>query len=253
MATRWKTPSLNPEQQRDLKREMLYQVASAEFRRKGYHGTSLDDVARQLGISKATLYYYVKNKQDLLYQCHLVAADQAIAAVCSDPELTGLEQLRRTIIDYTTSIICDTSFSVVILEERSLNDEQLATVIKKRTRFERKLQSIIRSGLDDGSITACDPKFAVFCILGASNWVTKWHRPNGEWGVAEIAEAVALLLCGGLASQHARQDGANRLYGSTITPSVQPQKATQDDRERTRGERERGARASTCNRRGNTA
>lgn len=213
MATRWKTATLDPEQQRGLKLDVLYQVASAEFRRRGYHGTSLTDIADQLSVSKATLYYYVKNKQDLLYLCHMAAADQAIAAVCEVPGLSGVERLRRSVAGYTTSIICETSFSVVILEERSLSPEQLAVVIEKRTEFERKLQDIVRQGIEDGSIVPCDAKFVVFCVLGAANWVTKWYRPEGSWSVAEIADGVAQMVCGGLATERTSFVAGGPLYG----------------------------------------
>jgi AcrR family transcriptional regulator len=210
---------LDPEQQRGLKLDALYQAASAEFRRSGYHGTSVTDIAEQLGVSKATLYYYVKNKQDLLHQCHLAAADQAIAAVCDTKGLSGIDRLRRSIVAYTTSIICETSFSVVILEERSLSPEQLAGVIEKRNEFERRLQAIVRDGIADGSIVPCDPKFAVFCVLGAANWVTKWYRPEGQWTVAEIAEGVAQMLCGGLATEGAEYAAqGTRLYGEVEPP-----------------------------------
>jgi len=210
---RWSKSVLNPEQQRNLKLEVLYQVAAAAFRRNGYHGTSLVDIAETLGVSKATLYYYVKNKQDLLFQCHLAAADQALATICADPLLNGLEQLQRSIAAYITSIIGEDSFSVVILEERSLSDEQLRVVIEKRDVFERRLQDVVRTGLTDGSILRCDPKFAVFSALGAANWVTKWYRPEGAWTIAEIAEASASLLCRGLAAGPMPDRPNNRLYG----------------------------------------
>ena len=76
---RWKKAVPDLGAQRELRLDALYRVAAAAFRRNGYHGTSLVDIARELGVSKPTLYYYVANKQDLLFQCHLVAADQAIA------------------------------------------------------------------------------------------------------------------------------------------------------------------------------
>ncbi|HYG91078.1 MAG TPA: TetR/AcrR family transcriptional regulator [Azospirillum sp.] len=210
---RWNKSVLNPEQQRSLKREVLYQVAAAAFRRNGYHGTSLVDIAETLGVSKATLYYYVKNKQDLLFQCHMAAADQALATICTDPSLNGLEQLRRSLAAYIVSIIGEGSFSVVILEERSLSDEQLRVVIEKRDIFERRLQDVVRTGVTDGSILRCDPKFAVFSALGAANWVTKWHRPEGAWTIDEIAEASASLLCRGLAAGPVPGCPSNRLYG----------------------------------------
>ena len=206
----WKGILLDQETQRELRTDALYRVAAAAFRRDGYHGTSLVDVATELGVSKPTLYHYIKNKQDLLYQCHLAAADQAIAAVCTDETLTGLEQLRTTLRQYVESIIGPASFSVVVLEERSLSDEQLRTVIARRDVFDGCVRAVIERGLADGSVRAAEPKLILFTALGAANWVTKWHRPDGPWSVREIASGVADLLCDGLSAPAAtaRRSGA---------------------------------------------
>lgn len=195
---RWKKAVPDLGAQRELRIDALYRVAAAAFRRNGYHGTSLVDIARELGVSKPTLYHYVANKQDLLFQCHLVAADQAIAAICDDPALTGLEKVRRTIANYIVAIIGEESASVVILEEKSLSVEQLDTVIARRDIFDGRIQGLIEGGLADGSIAPCDAKLALFSVLGAANWVTKWYRPTGPLSVSEIAEGVAGLVCSGL-------------------------------------------------------
>ncbi|WP_353185387.1 TetR/AcrR family transcriptional regulator [Bosea sp. (in: a-proteobacteria)] len=201
---RWKKAVPDLGAQRELRLDALYRVAAAAFRRNGYHGTSLVDIAQELGVSKPTLYHYVANKQDLLFQCHLVAAEQAIAAICDDPALSGLERVRRTIANYIEAIIGEESASVVILEEKSLGPEQLETVIAQRDIFDGRIQSLIEAGLADGSIAPCDAKLALFSALGAANWVTKWYRPNGPLGVGEIAEGVSELVCSGL-----RAPGAN--------------------------------------------
>ncbi len=196
-AERWKKAVPDQDAQRELRLDALYRVAAAAFRRNGYHGTSLVQIADELGVSKPALYYYIRNKQDLLFQCHLVAAEQAIAAICNDPTLSGLERLRRSIANYIEAIIGDQSASVVILEEKSLSPSQLAFVIEKRDIFENQIRAIIDAGLADGSIKPCNAKLAVFTALGASNWVTKWYKPDGPWTVRETADGVANLLCSG--------------------------------------------------------
>lgn len=185
---------------RDLKLDAIYREAAACFRHNGYHGTSLEVVAQRLGVGKATLYHYFSNKQELLFQCHIVAADQAIAAVSDDTNISGLERLRLSMKRYTESIIGPESYSVVILEERSLAADQLKIVIEKRDEFERRLQAVVLAGQADGSIVACDPKFAVFAALGAANWVTKWYRSNGRWTISEVADAMSHFIVRGLST-----------------------------------------------------
>ncbi len=212
--TKWKKAVPNAQQQRELKRDILYREAASAFRRNGYHGTSLTDVADQLGVSKATLYNYAANKQDLFFQCHLAAAQQAIDSVCNEPKLSGLERLRRSIIYYVSSIIGPDSLSVVILEERSLNEDELRQVIGKRDEFERGLRNVVTAGIADGTIAPCDPKFAVFCITGTANWVTKWYRPDGTWTVDEIARGAADLLTSGLSKGTIADIGSSPLFGA---------------------------------------
>lgn len=83
-------------EQRELKKDALLRQAAYAFRTNGYHGTSLADIAESLGISKPTLYYYVKNKQDLLYECHLAASEQALESVCTDSSLNALDRVCQT-------------------------------------------------------------------------------------------------------------------------------------------------------------
>ncbi|WP_223476407.1 TetR/AcrR family transcriptional regulator [Oricola indica] len=198
-------------EQRELKRDALLRQAALAFRTNGYHGTSLSDIADLLGISKPTLYYYVKNKQDLLFKCHLAASEQALDSVCRDTSLDALERVCQTLSNYVRSMIADDSYSVVILEERSLNPEQLAEVIAQRDEFEQTIVNIIREGVEEGSIVACEPKFAAFCALGTANWVTKWYRREGSWEVDEISVAVSDFLRNGLSPSPARA-GSTRLF-----------------------------------------
>jgi AcrR family transcriptional regulator len=213
--TRWKKAVLNAAELRELKKDTLYREAAFAFRKNGYHGTSLTDIADELGISKPTLYYYVKNKQDLLYQCHLAAAEQALETICRDTSLPGIERLRRTLAAYVRSTIGPNSYSVIILEEKSLSPEQLTVVVHERDKFEAELITIVMAGMEDGSILPGHPKFAVLNALGTVNWVTKWYRPSGSWTMDEVADGVATFVCRGLAAESEPMIYGNRLLAPT--------------------------------------
>lgn len=210
--TLWNRAVPSAAEQRELKKDALLRQAAFAFRTNGYHGTSLTDIADSLGISKPTLYYYVKNKQDLLYECHLAASEQALDSVCKDPELDTLERICRTMSNYVRSMISDDSYSVIILEEKSLNKQQLDDVIRGRDEFEAHIVSMIAAGVDEGLVVPCDPKFGAFCILGAANWVTKWYRPGGRWQVEEIAVAIGDFVRNAL-SITASREGRTSLFG----------------------------------------
>lgn len=212
----WNEAVPSAEQQRELKRDALLRQAAKAFRADGYHGSSLADIAANLGISKPTLYYYVKNKQDLLYQCHLAAADQALDSICTAPGLNALERLTQTMQNYVASMISEGSLTVVILEEKSLNDEQLAEVIALRDQFQSGVIEIVAQGQLDGSIRKCEPKFGAFCVLGTANWVTKWYRPEGRWREEDINLAVADFIRSAMAPETTAM-GRTALFGAANT------------------------------------
>jgi AcrR family transcriptional regulator len=199
-------------EQRELKKDALLRQAAFAFRTNGYHGTSLSDIAEALGISKPTLYYYVKNKQDLLYQCHLAASEQALDSVCRAPGLTALERICRTMSNYVLSMISDESYSVIILEEKSLNPQQLADVIRRRDEFQAAIIEMVREGVEEGTIVPCEPKFGAFCVLGTANWVTKWHRRDGKWQIDDIVAAIGDFVRSGL-SVNGGGPGRTGLFG----------------------------------------
>lgn len=212
----WNEAVPSAEQQRELKKDALLRQAAKAFRADGYHGSSLADIAANLGISKPTLYYYVKNKQDLLYQCHLAAADQALDSICTAPGLNALERLTQTMQNYVASMISEGSLTVVILEEKSLSDEQLAEVIALRDQFQSGVIEIVAQGQVDGSICKCEPKFGAFCVLGTANWVTKWYRSEGRWSEEDINLAVADFIRSAMAPETTAM-GRTALFGAANT------------------------------------
>src|SRR5690606_39358681 len=116
-----------------------------------------------------------KTKGDLLFQIHMAASVQALACLCREPGLTGLERLRRTVRDYTCSMVGEDSYSVVILEEKSLRPDQLAIVVRERDKFEAGLRGMNEAGMRDVSIVGGDPRLIAFNVLDAITWVTWWY------------------------------------------------------------------------------
>ncbi len=188
---------------RDRKIEALYHQAALAFHENGYAGTSLADIAGRLGISKATLYHYVGNKQELLLGCHLVGSDAADAALAQVPKtgLTGLQKLRLALRCHLEYIIGKDSASMVVLETSALTPENFKIVSARRDRFQRGFTRLIQEGIKDGSVVRCDPKLATFAVLGGANWVEKWYRPGGPWTSNQIAASMADMMLRALAAK----------------------------------------------------
>jgi len=154
----------------------------------------------------------------------MAAAEQALSTVCRDEGITGIERLRRTTSAYVRSMIGEQSYSVIILEEKSLSPVQLSTVVHERDRFEGALISMVLEGQQDGTVLPGEPRFVVFNVLGAVNWVTKWYRPGGSWSEADVGEGVAGFVCRGLASPGVTIDGSQLLPRLPLTATMSVRK-----------------------------
>jgi len=204
--TTWKNTAFSRDAVHEAKREALLREAAAAFNRQGYHATSLDDIARNLGVTKAALYHYFPNKTALLQ----AGFDKAMAVAFDSLEnarrvgATGREKLRLTLSGYLEQLIGDLNCCVVLIEENALLPRERARLVHDRDRFEHALRDLVREGIADGSVVPCDPKLAIFAILGALNWVPKWFRETGPWSARQLTAALTGLFDRALGSDPAR-------------------------------------------------
>jgi len=201
--TAWKNVVPAASAQFDRKREVLLREAAASFNRRGYHGTSLAEIAKKLGVTKAALYTYVPSKEELLYYCHDSAMDTAFESLrqAQAEGGTGLQKLTSTLRGYLKLMLGDEGGYVVLLEENAMKPLHVRAIIKRRDQFEEGLRELVVEGIADGSIVPCNPKLAVFMALGALNWGRKWYRPNGPWTGEQIAFSLTQMLERSLSSK----------------------------------------------------
>jgi TetR/AcrR family transcriptional regulator len=178
----------------------ILKSAAAAFRRRGYHGASVDEIASALEMTKGNLYYYFKNKEEILYACHEYSLDKMLAlmadveAEASSPEA----KLRRLVLAFVHLILDDLHGTALTLDPEALSPPLLKRVITKRDRFDHGIRAIIQQGIDQDVFKPGDPKMIEFAMMGAVNWIPKWFDPGGEWTSDQICEAFADYLVGGL-------------------------------------------------------
>lgn len=202
---KWADPVLDSGEQLRRKRQAIVREAARVFSRKGFHGTTLDEVADRLNVTKTALYRYVKNKNELLAACHEEAMDIAFEAldVGEREGGTGLEKIRIGITTYLREMIGAMGVPVLILEENALTGDEAVKIIELRDRFERRVRSMFIEGVRDGSIIQVNPKLATFMLLGAVHWVTKWYSPEGAWTPEDVSEALIEMATRGFAADPA--------------------------------------------------
>ncbi len=186
----------------ELKRDSIVRAAAQCFNRSGFHGTSMDDVAARLGVTKPALYRYVTNKHELLFASFNLAMDSSLVNLDRGERegTTGLEKMRIAIVGYLSDLIGRLGHPVVLLEEGALLPAQSRAIIKRRDDAEQRYRRLVEEGIADGSIRPCNPKLAIFALMGAVNWVPKWYRADGELSPDQVGESLVELVIQGLAA-----------------------------------------------------
>jgi len=191
-----------------LKMDALLTEAAILFNRLGYSATSLDDIAKRLKVTKTAVYHYVKNKNDLLYQCYLRSM-QATESCYDEAERrggTGLEKILAYLeLDAAAGVIAMTPLSELDVIENHAARAQLARRLKQ---CEGRFRSFITAGIADGSIAECDAELATQFILGASRWTMRWYSPEESKPLTEINASFMALITKGLEPRVARSRGA---------------------------------------------
>ena len=151
-------------------------------------------------MTKGNLYYYFRNKEEILYACHDYSLDvllgllAEVQAESSRPD----DKLRKLILAFIHMMLDELQGTALTLDLQALSPVLLKRIIAKRDRFDRGLREIIQQGMDQGLFRAGDPKMIGFAMMGAVNWITKWFDPAGPMSSEAIGQRFADYLVGGL-------------------------------------------------------
>ncbi|MCW8836988.1 MAG: TetR family transcriptional regulator [Rhodospirillales bacterium] len=199
--------AFNRTAQHEERLQGILDEAALLFNRKGYSGTTLDELAARLGLTKPALYYYVKGKEDLGYQSYLRTLDYQRSYIeTADREAgTGLDAIALYI---RKSCNATNRPAAIPTEVAALNDDRrdaLGVLIRENTHALRRL---IYRGVDDGSIAVSDPAIAALAIIGALSWVPQWYARDDAYSndirLEAIGAGLADIFLNGLC---ARSDG----------------------------------------------
>ena len=183
----------------EAQRHRILKAAASCFNEKGFSGTSLKDVSRHLGLTDAALYYYVKNKEELVYNCYLRAAElgrEAMDKAVRDGA-TGFEQA-HLYIRYHIEIMVGADGPVAIMSEiPSLKRSHRNQILEVSRRHSAGFEEILSRGIEDGSILPCDVRMTGNAIMGSINWIPKWFHGKAAIG-KEICREFPEILTRGL-------------------------------------------------------
>jgi AcrR family transcriptional regulator len=195
------TTSTSPHirEKRRRRRQEILHAALRAFKERGYHATTLDDIAERIGVRKTALYHYFPDKEAILYECHRESLTELERLMKEARELdTASEQLAHVIREHVRVMTDTLEGSPLAFEVTAFSPERQKEMIAARDRYEREIRRIIDRGIEEGEFRRVDSKIAVFAVLGAINWIARWYSPEGSVHAPELGAQFAEHLVGGL-------------------------------------------------------
>lgn len=208
MANKTKSPWVKRRPRRDTKfdekREAVLTTAASLFLGQGYEKTSLVELANELNVTKPTLYYYVKSKDEILLEIKRRAQDEIIEIIegIEDSDGSGLEKLEKFIRAHMRVLSSDFGRCLVTVRRASLEPGSRAIMEKRLLDADRRVLAFFQEGIEDGSIRQMpNVKQAYYHMIGSVNWFAVWYRPEGPMTLDQIIDEHVRLLFEGIKSK----------------------------------------------------
>lgn len=171
------------------------------FNRQGYDGTSMGDLAAELGLSKSAIYHHVPGKQWLLVSAldeALDALTEAITDAVAEAGTSAEERLRRA-VHRSVRVLADHLPAVTLLLRVRGNSPVELAALARRRQLDEQLAGLVRAAVDEGAVRAdVDPELVSRLLFGTVNSLVEWYRPDGSLDAAHLADAVVALTFEGL-------------------------------------------------------
>jgi AcrR family transcriptional regulator len=178
------------------KRERILEEAVKLFYERGFTGTTLDDIAAELGVTKPFIYTHFRGKVELLAALCKPTIEMALAAVASAAARPGTptERLRIAITDFTKVVLQrQPNIAIYFREEKNLSPEALAEINALRRQFDHLLSDLLIEGTAKGEFEIDDHSLAALALGGMISWAYTWYRPKGRLTIEETASHMADL------------------------------------------------------------
>ncbi|UII56280.1 TetR/AcrR family transcriptional regulator [Cytobacillus spongiae] len=177
------------------KKEEILRSAASVLAEKGFQGTTMEDVAANLLMTKGSMYYYFKNKEDLLYQCHQMIMQMSMEKIeeVINSDLPPTQKLKKAVKSHVILTTSEKSmFMMMDKPNQNFSGEYLEDVLLQRKGYEQHFDALILEGIEKGDFDpSIDVRTIRLIILGSLNWILQWYKEDGSQTGDEIAEAFA--------------------------------------------------------------
>jgi AcrR family transcriptional regulator len=180
--------------------EALLDVAVRVFNERGYDGTSMDDVARAAGITKASIYYHVSGKEELLERGIRRGLDALFGMLDEPGASAGPANARlRYVLLRTVEIMSQQLPEVGLLLRVRGNTETERWALERRRSFTRRIAALVQASMDEGSLRSdLEVGLVTRLLFGMVNSIVEWYRREGRLAAADIAAAIETIVFDGL-------------------------------------------------------
>ncbi|NCU18373.1 TetR/AcrR family transcriptional regulator [Pallidibacillus pasinlerensis] len=164
---------------------------------KGYHATTMEDIAAKLLMTKGSVYYYFKDKQDLLYQSYKMLLEQSNKMITEiiNMNLPIKEKLEKVMKSHIVFIISErSSYGLKVKPEHYFEGEQLEIIFGLQENYANSFDQLIEEGIQAKIFSEVDVKIVRNLIIGAMNWVIQWYSTEGKKSAEEMAEIISEYL-----------------------------------------------------------
>jgi AcrR family transcriptional regulator len=181
--------------------EEVLNSAANLFYTKGFHGTTIEDVARDVGMLKGSLYYYITSKEDLLYQLLLTVIERGDAYIAGriDPHGEPVEQLKNA-IEAQVDLIIENQVRVGLFfhEFDALPVKRQEKVLAVMSRYNNRFVDLVRRGQEDGKFVEGESWLIVNGLLGMCNWIYRWYHAEHPTDAAAVKKVFVNMILNGI-------------------------------------------------------
>lgn len=184
------------------KRLAILRIAAQLFAQHGYEATSLDMIADQIGMHKATLYHYIKSKEEVLYYCLVKSfenIDEVVETV-KDRSVPPLQRLRFFALSLAKAQNSDFGRCLVTVGLRPLTTDASVDIRRFQRRLDMTARDLITEGIASGDIKPCVPALLSAMLFGMLNWVPQWYKADGKFSIDEVVDTFMNTLIHGIAA-----------------------------------------------------
>ena len=190
-----------PVRKRKKLREDITLKAGELFGEKGYHGVTVEQIAKALGISKPSIYYHFGSKEEILFEFHMIAHQRSLDCLVSifESDAGPVEKLRRAIESHIDLLSFEVTPNMSDVHLKFSLPKEFEEPIKElRRKYDRLLKAIIKEGIKQGVFRNVDYSVIGLTITGAINFLPQWYSEKGKLSKEDIKVIMVDYLLSGI-------------------------------------------------------